>query len=249
MYYKNMGMKRCWAVFPLFFWGLMGVTFPGWAEDNGKLNKPLLEGFGRSRHLYEVLPQSFFPDIKHFEELTSLHEGGVKVPFDERFAFRLNVRGVNLPGKTEEVSLSFGIGYLFGVSQNIKPVSREMPEKGLSSPYKEEHERLFSFLLPSSPGEKGPLLTVTLSFKRGEKALSYNHRKILQGLIEYTQSHPGVMVFIVPEKGQACGERGKAVVDYLVRMGKLKRQNVHLGEEPGGKDNQWMEVKVVEEKS
>ncbi|HOJ51763.1 MAG TPA: hypothetical protein PLT64_03515 [Syntrophales bacterium] len=203
------------------------------------------ESFISARHFYEIMPQTFFPEISRWEEITRLHEGGVKFPFDENLVFRLNVRGLNLPGKAGDASVLFGISYRFDKGRVVSELGPTPPASNLSPREQEGNKRLFSYLLPLSREEKGPLFRLILKFKPDEESLSRRNQEVLQSLFDYLKGKEGTIVLLTGKGGASFERRKSMLLRYLMQKGKLDKNSIKT--EKGSLDGlSWVEVSIEE---
>lgn len=198
----------------------------------------------RTRHFYEVVPQTFFHDLTRLEEITKLHEGGIKLPFDEKFMFRLQLRSVNWPGKMENVNFAVSLNYAFdggkgGFNQ------KAAPEEGEITPSNQvENARLFSYLIPPIKKEDGGLLSIVLKYESGSVSLTPEHKKVLKGLSQYLRRKREVFVVITGGGDETFEKRREILVRYMIGVAGIKREWIKGGGEGG--DHSWIELRIEE---
>lgn len=205
------------------------------------------ESFEKTRHLYEIMPQSFFREIDRLSELPHLHDPGLQVPIDGRdqFFLRLNVRGLDsAPRRPEEVNFVWGIGYRFGGGKPVAPEHRDVSSPTAPSGNHEMDEQLFSLLVPSDYGRSDRVISVTLNFEAGDETLTRRHRKILGGLIAYLNRHPDTIIVISGKEGPSYRKRVDEVVRYLTGEGKIGSDRVKVGPIPKSGAGRIVEIRL-----
>ncbi|MCX7981531.1 MAG: hypothetical protein N2572_01290 [Syntrophales bacterium] len=204
----------------------------------------------RTQHFYEILPRRYFPDIDRWEDITRLHDGGIKFSWDENFMFRLSVKGISglSISKRENLNFAFHVNYLFDRGKVWMREHKEVSSLDFSPGKSEENARFFSYLLPAVDRKNKRLFTLVLQYRAGKTDLTRENREVLKGLFQYLKRNRDVFIVITGTVNDIFKKREENLILYMIRVGKVRKEMIIEEGKGDGNGYPWVEVKLQEER-